>query len=316
MNQTKNNTLLDSARQIRFAFFGTSHIAVYVLDELEKAGFLPALVVTMPDRKSGRGLVPQQSEVKQWATVRNIEVMQPEKLDSSFCSLFTVHCFLLCIVVDYGKILPRTVLGVPAHGFLNVHPSLLPRLRGPSPMRSAILHDERETGVTIMRVDEEMDHGPIVAQKKVPVPGWSTSASPHRDGPPKNSELEQLLVPEGGRLLAQILPEYVAGNIEPREQNHDLATYSEKFSKADGLLDLDDDAYKNLLKIKAFEGWPGTYAFFERPSTHSGQATKKIRVQILDAHLDADNLVIDTVKPEGRREMPYADFIRSGAQHA
>ena len=145
-----------------------------------------------------------------------------------------------------------------------------------------------------MLLDDKMDHGPIVAQKKIAVPGW----------PVKNSQLEALLVPEAGRLLAQILPLYVAGEIEPQPQNHDVATYSEKFSKEDGLLDLSDDPRTNLLKIKAFEGWPGTYTFFER-------AGKRIRVQILDAHLEGSKLVIDTVKPEGKREMPYADFARS-----
>ena len=277
--------------KVRFAFFGTSHIAVYVLAELGEAGLLPALVVTLPNKPKGRGLEAQPTAVESWALRHHIPVAHD-------WAGFEQEQWDVAVVVDYGKILPRGALGIPSKGFLNVHPSLLPRLRGPSPMRSAILHDEREVGVSIMLVDEEMDHGPIVAQKKIAVPDW----------PVKNSELEKILVPEGGRLLAQILPEYVAGNIEPREQNHDLATYSEKFSKEDGLLDLKADPYKNLLKIKAFEGWPGTFAFFERGG-------KKIRVQILEAHLAPRGaLGIDIVKPEGKREMPYADFSRSGAR--
>jgi methionyl-tRNA formyltransferase len=297
---------MSDAQHIRFAFFGTSHIAVYVLDELEKAAFLPELVVTLPTKPRGRGLMPQPTAAETWATERNIEILKPESFDAEFSSKLKTKNYQLCIIVDYGKIVPRKVLSIPKYGFLNVHPSLLPRLRGPSPMRSAILHDERETGVTVMLVDEHMDHGPIVAQKKVDIAGWSASDSPQRDGPLKNSELEKILVPEGGRLLARILPEYIAGNIEPRAQNHDLATYSEKFSKDDGLLDLKGDSYKNLLKIRAFEGWPGTYAFFERNG-------KRMRVQILDADLENGKLVIKAVKPEGKRAMPYGDFIRSGA---
>ena len=288
---------------IRFAFFGTSHIAVCVFDALLDAGFVPALVVTLPEKTKGRGLISHPTAVEIHASERGIPVAHDW---SAFEKSPPTGGWDVAIVVDYGKILPKRILDIPIKGFLNVHPSLLPRLRGPSPMRSAILHDEHETGVSIILVDEEMDHGPIVAQKKIAVPEW----------PVKNSELETLLIPEGGRLLAQILPEYVAGNIEPREQNHDLATVSDKFSKEDGLLDLKADAYQNLLKIKAFEGWPGTFTFFERPSIGSGQEAKKIRVQIIEAHVDGAGLILDTVKPEGKREMPYADFIRSGAKIA
>jgi len=278
---------MNDSRQIRLAFFGTSHIAVYVLDALIDARLTPALIVTLPGKPKGRGLVFKQTAVELRAQAVGIPLAHDWQR-------FESDAWDVAVVVDYGKILSKSILDVPHKGFLNVHPSLLPRLRGPSPMRSAILHDERETGVSIILVDEEMDHGSIVAQKKVAVPNW----------PVKNSELEKLLVPEGGRLLAQVLPEYVAGHIEPREQTHDLATYSEKFSKEDGLLDLKADPYKNLLKIKAFEGWPGTFAFFER----SG---RRIRVAILDAHIEHAALIIDAVKPEGKRKMPYADFARS-----
>ena len=107
-------------------------------------------------------------------------------------------------------------------------------------------------------------------------------------------------------LLARILPLWVAGDIEAREQNHDIATYSERFSKEDGLVHFCDDPYRNLLKIRAFEGWPGTFAFFERNG-------KRIRAQIIDAHLANGKLALDIVKPEGKKEMPYEDFARSGA---
>lgn len=172
-------------------------------------------------------------------------------------------------------------------------------------MRSALLGDDKHTGVTILLLDEQMDHGPIVAQKHIPIDPW----------PIKNSELEALLLPAGGALLAQMLEAYVDGDIEPKEQNHDIATYSEKFTKEDGELDLHADGYANLLKIRAYEGWPGTYAFFERPSTGSGQApAKRIRVGIIDAHMEGSKLIIDIVKPEGKKEMRYEEFLRSGAK--
>jgi len=293
---------------IRFAFFGTSHIAVFVLDELKKTGLIPSLIVTPPDKKKGRGLPLQPSPVKEWALAHVIDILQPEKLDSGFVELLTTNYKLLtvCIVVDYGKILPRTVLGIPRRGFLNVHPSLLPRLRGPSPIRSALLNDEKTTGVSVILLDEEMDHGPIVAQKKINIEGWFNS--PKRgEGGPHLAELEEILMKEGGALLAQVLPQWVKGEIDAHEQNHDVATFSEKLEKEDGLLNLTADAALNLRKIRAYEGWPGTYAFFERNG-------KKIRVGIVDAHIQGGALVIDRVKPEGKKEMGYAEFLRSGVK--
>ena len=193
--------------------------------------------------------------------------------------------------------LPHVLISLPTYGTLNMHPSLLPRLRGPSPIRSAILNNDRDIGVSVILLDDQMDHGPIIAQKKVTVPDW----------PPHGAELDQLLAREGSTLLAEYLPKWVAGEIEAHEQNHDLATYSEMFTKEVGLINLNDDIYKNLLKIRAFEGWPGTFSYFERDGF-------KIRVKIIDAHIDSGILKIDRVIPEGKHEMNYGDFLRSGAK--
>jgi methionyl-tRNA formyltransferase len=252
---------------LRIVFFGTTPLAEGVLDELAKAGF-----------------VPEKTFDSANITPEFIADLSREKWD-------------VFVVASFGKILPKSLLDIPKYGTLNVHPSLLPRLRGASPMRSAILNDDKETGVSIMRMDEAMDHGPLLAQKKVPIDPW----------PPRGKEIDDRLAREGGKLLAQVLPFWTERKIQAQEQNHDLATYSRKFEKEDGLLDLKKDAYQNLLKIRAFEGWPGTYAFFER-------SRKQIRVQILDAHLAGNSLIIDTVKPEGKKEMPYADFLNSGAK--
>ena len=164
-------------------------------------------------------------------------------------------------------------------------------------MRSAILNNEKETGVSVMLLDDQMDHGPIIAQKKIAIPDW----------PPHGSELDALLAREGGSLLAEFLPKWIARDNKPHEQNHDLATYCEMFTKEDGLVDLHDDARKNLLKIRAYEGWPGTFSFFEKGG-------EKIRVKIIDAHIENDILKVDRVTPEGKREMDYEEFLRSGAQ--
>lgn len=280
-----------------FVFFGTGHIARAVLEELLHAALLPALVVTAPDRAQGRGLTLTPSPVAALSAEHRIDTLKPSKLDDECISNLAARRSTLFVVADYGAILPKKLLDIPPRGTLNMHPSLLPRLRGPSPIRGAILRDEKKVGVSIMLLDEKMDHGPIVAQKEVPISEW----------PPRGSILDEALSHAGGKLLAQILPLWVQGDIEARPQNHDLATYCDKFSKEDGLLDLNADRYQNLLKIRAFEGWPGTFAFFERNG-------KRIRVQILDAEFEQGQLLIKTVKPEGKREMSYEEFIRSGAR--
>ncbi len=281
-----------------FVFFGTGEIAVGVLNELKKASLLPSLIITSPDRPSGRGGTLTPSPVNVWASQRELQILQPEKLDGEFCEKLQATGHQLFVVVDYGAFLPKELLEIPKHGTLNMHPSLLPRLRGPSPIRSSILNDEKEIGVSVMLVDEKMDHGPIVAQRKVVAPDW----------PPHGRDLDVLLASAGGKLLAEIIPLWVSGALEAQQQNHDLATFSQMFSKEDGLLDLvEGDDYRNLLKIRAFEGWPGTYSFFERTG-------KRIRTQVIGAHLDGKKLIIERVKPEGKQEMQYDEFVRSGAK--
>lgn len=282
---------------VRFAFFGTPEIATVVLDELARAGFLPSLIVTRADSPSGRGKILTPPPAKVWAEKKNIPVIQPKKITLEVTAELARSEWDLFVVAAYGKILPQSLLNIPRCGTLNMHPSLLPRLRGPSPIRSATLTDEKETGVSIIILDAEMDHGPIVAQEKIKIMEW----------PPRASELEQALAHTGGTLLSKVLLPWVNGEIEAREQNHSKATFCTMTKKEDGLIDLANDPYKNLLKIRAFEGWPGTYTFFKR-------GTQTIRVQILDAHIGKDgSLIINTVRPEGKRDMQYADFLSSGA---
>jgi methionyl-tRNA formyltransferase len=301
-----------SDKPITFTFFGTGEIARLTLEVLLAAGLKPALVVTEQDRARGRGLKIASSPVKTLADSAGIPVMQPTSVSSEVPPVLKLLAPDVAVVVDYGTFLPKLLLDIPRCGFLNMHPSLLPRLRGPSPIRTAILKDERAVGISVMLLDEELDHGPIVAQKTIIVPGWTDPNGLARRGlgegsPPRGKMLDELLAREGGKLIVQVLPQWVAGTIDAHSQNHDIATYSEKFEKEDGRLDLSSDAYQNLLKIRAFEGWPGTYAYFER-------AGKKLRVQILSAHLGGGKLVIDSVKPEGKGEMAYTDFVRSGAR--
>lgn len=281
----------------KITFFGTPKFAVTILEELKKTGIIPALVVTATDKPQGRGLTITPPLVKVWAQENNIKFIQPDTLkdDSQIVPLLN-ETWDLFIVAAYGKMITEDVLEIPKYKTLNVHPSLLPKFRGPSPIESSILNNDQDVGVSIMRLDKEMDHGPIVAQEKIPaekIGAWPIPAP----------ALEDISAHIGGALLAKTIPDWTAGKITEQEQDHAQATYCKKISKADGLVDLNADPYTNYLKICAYSGWPGTYFFKEHDD-------KKIRVAIKKATYQDSQLTIVSVVPEGRSEMPYLDFLR------
>jgi methionyl-tRNA formyltransferase len=302
-----NNQYACLMHNSRFVFFGTPEFSAIILDELERAGYLPALIVTAPDKPRGRGLVMTPSEVKSWGLAHNIPVVTPLTLkdESVADTLRNAECDLF-IVAAYGKIIPRGVLGIPAHGVLNVHPSLLPKFRGASPIESAILSDESHTGVTIMLLDEEMDHGPIVAQRPYKGQTFGKVRPLYRDigWPPKGSVLTRDLAHFGGTLLAEIIPEWMNGS-KAVAQDHARATYTKKITKEDGLIDIAGDPLQNYRKIQAYDEWPGAHFFIERNG-------KNIRVRITDATYKEGSLTVIRVVPEGKKEMSYEDFLRGG----
>lgn len=296
-------------KKINWVFFGGSEFSVYVLDELKIHGILPELIITTPDKPKGRKLVLTPTPVKIWAKENNIEVIDPVSLKKDNADLISnlkSKNYDLFLIASYGKIIPKEIFDIPEHKTLNIHPSLLPKYRGASPIQAQILSDAggaeqneaKGIGVTIMQIDEGMDTGPLVIQKMVEVENW----------PLGRKELEKVLAIEGARLFAHILPEWLMGAIDPIMQDESKATSCKKVEKEDGELqiDLDDlskNAHQNLLKIKAFEEWPTAYFFTER-------SDKKIRVIITDAKLKDDVLEILKVIPEGKKEMPFADFLR------
>lgn len=282
--------------QVRFAFFGTPRFGEIVLDELRKGDMTPALIVTAPDKPKGRGLTLSPSEVKQWGVRNGIPVVTPSSLnDEAFIrALCDQHCDLF-VVAAYGKIIPKAILELPKHGTLNVHPSLLPKFRGASPVESVILSDEQETGVTIIALDEEMDHGPILAARKYETNDW----------PPRGSTLTEALAHLGGALLAETIPRWIGGELTATPQDHACATFTKKIVKDDGLIDLSGDPLTNYKKIRALDEWPGAFFFTERGG-------KRIRVRIVDAKLENGALTITRIIPEGKKEMSYDDFLRGG----
>src|SRR5258708_5610715 len=215
------NTESKKPQKYRIAFFGTPQFAVDILNELKAAGIVPELVVTAPDKPAGRKLLITPPPVKVWAQKHNIEISQPGKLDSEFAAKLKATSYQLFIVAAYGKIIPEDVLAIPRRGALNVHPSLLPRHRGSSPIEGQILAGDGTVGVTIMLLDREMDHGPIVAQEKMPMP----------EPLPRGHELETILAHAGGKLLAEVIPRLITGELTARPQEHAAATYTKKITK-------------------------------------------------------------------------------------
>lgn len=277
--------------KLNWVFFGSAEFSVLVLDELKERGLLPSLVVTTPDKPKGRKLIMTPNPVKVWAGAHNIEVLDPKSLKNNpeLISKLKALSSQLFLVAAYGKIIPKEIFDIPKFKTLNIHPSLLPKYRGASPMISQILNGEEEIGTSIMIIDEGMDTGPVVGQRKVDIAET-----------PDIFELEKIMAKESTELLVEILPDYVAGKIEPKLQEDGEATYSEKIKKEDGLLDLESDPVGNLLKIKAFARWPRAYYF------QDGK-----RIVVTEARLDdAGNLQILKVIPEGKNEMPYEDFLR------
>lgn len=280
-------------KDYKFVFFGTPDLAVNVLDALERAGLVPAVVVTAPDRQRGRGQEMSPSPVAAWAAARDIETLKPSTLkDPQALSELSNTEWDFFVVAMYNAIIPARVLELPRKGCLNVHPSLLPKFRGPSPILSAILADERTTGISIMLLDAEMDHGPILAQARIEID--------EADWPMRGSVLSELLSTEGGTLLAETIPQWMKGEITPEEQDHGKATYAKKFGKEDARIDLAGDAKENLRKVRAFDLNPRAFFLDEHGK----------RVVITGAELKEDKLLLLSVIPEGRKEMSYEEYLR------
>jgi methionyl-tRNA formyltransferase len=279
---------------IPFVFFGTSRISVILLEELSiKFNIIPSLVVTAPDRPTGRKQLLTPPPVKEWAIKNNIAILQPEKLkDETF--LEQLKPFPLFIVASYGKIIPQAILDIPSRGTLNVHPSLLPKYRGASPIQNQIINNEQHIGTTIMLMDAEMDHGPIVAQKEITfVPGTF---------PADYNSVESVLAVESAALLAEVLPQWIEGTLTPAPQDHTRATYTSIIEKSNGEIFLSDDPLKNYLKYLAYAEWPKTFFFFEKDH-------KKMRAVIADAAFENNQFIIKKVIPEGKNETEYAVFL-------
>lgn len=224
---------------LKIVFFGTPDFVVSVLKTLEE-NFEVVAVVTSPE-----GKVPSPV-----AQNFNGKVLRPERLDESFVSELESLNADLYVVSGYGKIIPKRILELPKYGSINIHPSLLPKFRGPTPVQAAILAGEKVSGVTIIKMDEKMDHGPILASKELEILTSDTSES-----------FYDKAFKAGADLLIEILPDFLVGKLNPREQDESEATFCKMITKEDGFFEIDNPPNLEMMDrmIRAYYPWPNVW---------------------------------------------------------
>ncbi|HCC83804.1 TPA: methionyl-tRNA formyltransferase [Candidatus Uhrbacteria bacterium] len=298
--------MLSRAYNVKIIFFGTPQFSADFLQGLmNESEFEVVGVVCQPDEPLGRKKILTAPPTKQLALSHNIPVFQPTKLkDEAFIESLRQLNADAFVVVSYGRIIPQIVLDLPKLGVINVHPSLLPKYRGPSPMQSAIAAGETETGISIMKLDALMDHGPILAQTKLSITPQTTSES-----------LMAEVVATGVPLLIETLKKFTLGEITPTEQDHASATICSLLSRADGIIDWSQPAEVIYAHVRGLNPWPGT-------STHDLKIfSVKITAQELppgQVLIQGNRLFIGTgssaleiieIQPTAGKRMPTAAFI-------
>lgn len=297
--------------KIKIIFFGSSDFSVSILSRLMKENYNIA-VITNPDKPTGRKGKLSPSIVKKFARENGLELLELEtfKSEESFNNFSKLKPDL-CLVASYGKIIPERYLSFPKFGFLNVHPSLLPKYRGPSPIQTAILNGDKKTGVSIMAVDKELDHGPLLAWQEFLILNFQFSNS---------KELENKLAGLGAKLFIEILPKYINGEIKPKPQDHGKATFTKMFSRQDSKINWRDGSEKIYNQIRALNPEPGTWTGWkgkilniksaetvtDENDGRIGQVMKeerKILVKTGDGRLK-----LNKIQPEGGKEMDAINF--------
>ncbi len=234
---------------MKIAFMGTPEFAVRVLEELLKTKHEVGLVITRPDKAKNRGKKIQYTPVKEKALGHNIEVLQPERVrgNEEFLTRLREYAPDIIVVVAYGQILPKEVLELPKHGCVNVHASLLPRLRGAAPIQRAIIEGDEETGVTIMQMSEGLDTGDMLARESVKI------------GDMNYSRLHDTLAEIGAKLMASTLDLIEIGKVSPKPQDDSKSSYANMIFKQEGKIDFTREPEVIERLIRGFDPWPGAF---------------------------------------------------------
>ena len=239
---------------MKIVFMGTPHLSIPVLERIVDDGHEILAVYTQPDRTSGRGRREAISPLKEYSLSKNYLVLQPENFRGNSSEINTLKKFDadIAVVAAYGILLPPEVLSAFRHGCINLHPSLLPKYRGASPVSSTILAGDKYTGVTIIQLDSGMDSGPILSQEKIKLQGDEFC-----------DKLTMDLFMLGSKLVSKTISEFATGNIEIVQQDHDKATFTEKLSRNDGLIDWTKGFNRIWKEIRAYNPWPGSHTKFK-----------------------------------------------------
>ncbi|MEK9158428.1 MAG: methionyl-tRNA formyltransferase [Patescibacteria group bacterium] len=292
-------------------FFGTSEFAVPALNLLVREGYRVILVVTPPDEPAGRSRVLQPSPIKIAAQALGLTVAQPPNLNQEL----GIMNYELGVVCAYGKLIPKKLLDIPKYGTLNIHPSLLPKYRGASPIQAAILGGDKETGVSIMKLDAKMDHGPIVVQETIKIDPEETAV-----------ELNRRLAEVGAKLLIKIIPQYLNGENKSEKQDDAKATYTKILNREDGKINWTRSADEIYNQWRALQPWPGVFFEIRNPKSEIrikllkmklGEKTKQEPGEfiILDkkrlavACAKNQSIEILELQPEGKKPLTAEQFI-------
>lgn len=303
---------------MKIIFAGTSEFGIPTLEKLKASASVETssdrhhelvLVITQPDKPAGRDKKLAPPPVKVWAQKNNIPVEQPEKIKDLGLKLSSLNPDLL-LVAAYGQIIPKDILDIPKFGSINIHGSLLPQYRGASPIQSAILNGNQETGITLIKMDDRMDHGPMIAREKI-----------YLTGKEKFPELYKTLSLVSAELVEKTLPDWFAGKITPEEQSHNEASFSKMLTRQDGKITWAQPAAVIDQQIRALNPEPGTWTELK------GKVVKILEAEILPDHkielpgklyshngevavkcLD-NGLILKRVKLEGKNEISGKDFL-------
>lgn len=314
INQLNNNV---NSKGLRIVFLGTPEFAVPILEKLAQGEFKPAAVFCAPDKPVGREQILTPPPVKVAAQKYNMPVYQPADVQNLKSSILGLKSDLI-VSAAFGIILPKEVLDAPKFGCLNIHPSLLPKYRGPSPIQAAILNGDAETGVTIIKMTEKVDAGPIIVNCKFKIENLKYTTP----------ELSQILADLSAQLLIEILPGWLTDKIKPQPQNESQASYTKIIKKQDGQIDWQKSAKYIECQTRAFTPWPGAYTRIKN------YELRIMNLKILEAEASNNNknknagqiflnenkelvvqagegtLIVKKLQTEGGKPMDAQDFLR------
>ena len=297
---------------MKIVFMGTPDFAVGALEALVEAGHEVVAVVTQPDKPKGRGKEMQQTPVKACALKHNIEVFQPVKIKTpEAVEVLKGYGADLFVVAAFGQILSKEILDMPKFGCVNIHASLLPKYRGAAPIQWAILDGEKETGVTIMQMNEGLDTGDMLTKVIVPIEDTDTGES-----------LFEKLAEAGAKLLIETIPQIEAGTLHPEAQDDSLSTYAKMIKKEMGLIDWKKEAVVLERLVRGMNSWPSAYTHFNGKTLKVWEAGVELKeakaepgtvVEVtknsIKVRTGQDLLVLKQIQLEGKKRMDVASFL-------